>query len=78
MLSTRTFFRKERDMFYKEGRELGKEEGRVAGKEEGIRIGKEQGEVEAKKQFAKILKELGHEVGYISQVLNVPVEEVDN
>ena len=49
MLSAKTFFRKERDMFYKEG------------KEEGIKIGIKQGKIKAKKQVAKILKELGHE-----------------
>lgn len=64
MISTRTFFRKEKDLLYAEGLQVGKGSGEAIG------------EAKAKMEFVKILKNLGHKEDVISEVLNIPKETI--
>ena len=65
MISTRTFFRKEKDLFFVEGVEVGEARGEA------------KAEAKIKKQHVKRLRKLGHDVKFISYVLGIPVEEVE-
>ncbi|SFF02880.1 conserved hypothetical protein (putative transposase or invertase) [Chitinophaga sp. CF118] len=77
MISTRTFFKVKEDVFYRVGRREGREEGKMEGREEGKMEGKVEGEVETQKQTAIRMNELGFASELISQVLSIPIHEVE-